>query len=221
MNETVMVSKWHKELEVYSRIKNAIILEGNIYDSFEYPDGELKGAWLDIRHYLENFFLSAGYRDVIFYNHIDGFTASEEEMLDRFAKMVGMNASDGAVSAKFEAGENDAPRIIRDALTQREESIVIIMDMASRTIIAPDHLSAQDLKCYTVLKQALLGAADAPKADIAADVFMLCMRTSMARINSRLTAFMMLSASIAIITPQFPLLFSDFGITSKTRSSNF
>ena len=165
MNETIMVSKWHKELEVYSRIKNAIILEGNIYDSFEYPDGELKGAWLDIRHYLENFFLSAGYRDVIFYNHIDGFTASEEEMLDRFAKMVGMNASDGAVSAKFEAGENDAPRIIRDALTQREESIVIIMDMASRTIIAPDHLSAQDLKCYTVLKQALLGAADAPKAD--------------------------------------------------------
>ena len=163
MNEKDLISKWHRELEVYSQIKNAVILEGNIYDSFEYPDGELKGAWLDLNHYLEAFYADRGYRDVLFYNPVDGFTASDDETLNRFAALVGMNADNHAVSARFEAGENGAPRIIRDALSQREESIVIIMDYASRYIVAPDHLTPQDIQCFTILKQAVMSAADAVK----------------------------------------------------------
>ena len=39
MAENMIVAKWHKELEIFYRIKSSIILEGNIYDSFRFPEG--------------------------------------------------------------------------------------------------------------------------------------------------------------------------------------
>ncbi len=158
--QKTIVSKWHKELEIFYRIKSSVILEGNIYDSFQYPSGELEGAWLGLDQYLEAFFSEKGYENVIFYNPIDGFTASEEESLNRFAESVGMNAEDGKIAAKFDASDTGAPTLIKEALSKSEHSTVILLDMASRYIIAPDHLYPADLQCYTILKQAFLGATD-------------------------------------------------------------
>ena len=138
--QKTIVSKWHKELEIFYRIKSSVILEGNIYDSFQYPSGELEGAWLGLDQYLEAFFSEKGYENVIFYNPIDGFTASEEESLNRFAESVGMNAEDGKIAAKFDASDTGAPTLIKEALSKSEHSTVILLDMASRYIIAPDHL---------------------------------------------------------------------------------
>ena len=160
MGNTNTISKWHRELEIYSQIKSSLILEGNIFDSFEYPDGEMQGAWLTLNAYLENFYKDRGYSLVIFYNHIDGFTAGDEDSLCRFGNLTGMNPENGRIEAKFEEGENGAPNLIREALEQSTESVVIIMDLASRTIIAPDHLYPADLRIYTVLQQAFLNASD-------------------------------------------------------------
>ena len=160
MAENMIVAKWHKELEIFYRIKSSIILEGNIYDSFRFPEGELKGAWLTLNQYLEAFFAEKGYENVVFYNPIDGFIASEETALSKFGEIVGMNVEDGKIAAKFDASETGAPVLIKEALANGESSTVIVMDMASRYIIAPDHLYPADLQCYTILKQAFLGAAD-------------------------------------------------------------
>ena len=32
------ISKWHKELSIFSKIKPLIILEGNVLDSYQYPE---------------------------------------------------------------------------------------------------------------------------------------------------------------------------------------
>ena len=32
------ISKWHKELGIFSKIKPLIILEGNVLDSYQYPE---------------------------------------------------------------------------------------------------------------------------------------------------------------------------------------
>lgn len=31
------ISKWHKELEIFSKIKPLLILEGDVLDSYQYP----------------------------------------------------------------------------------------------------------------------------------------------------------------------------------------
>ena len=152
-------AKWHRELEVFYQIKNSIIFEGNIYDSYEYPEGEMWGAWLPLNSYLETFFSDRGYSNVIFYNHIDGFTSSNPESLEKFASVTGTKTENGRIPAKFAPGHNDAPELIKEAVLQNSESMLIIMDMASRYIIAPDHLYPADLQCYSILQQAVLGAA--------------------------------------------------------------
>ena len=154
------VSKWHRELDIFCQIKNSIILEGNIYDSFEYPEGELQGAWLTLNHYLENFFKERGYADILFYNPVEGFTCEDKEALNRFGEMVGVTPSDQGIEAAFDDSDTGAPALIKEALIQEKESVAIIMDFASRTIVGPDHLYPADLKGYTILQQAVLNAAD-------------------------------------------------------------
>ena len=136
----IHITKWHRELDVFSQIKNSVILEGNIYDSFEYPEGEYRGAWLTLNRYLEVFFAQRGYANILFYDPVEGFTAPEEETLNRFGEIVGMTPSNGRIDALFDDSANGAPALIKQALIQNEQSIVIVMDFASRTIVAPDHL---------------------------------------------------------------------------------
>ena len=32
------IPKWHRELEIFSKIKPLILLEGNVLDSYQYPE---------------------------------------------------------------------------------------------------------------------------------------------------------------------------------------
>ena len=50
--------------------------------------------------------------------------------------------------------------MVRDALQQSKVPFVIIMDLASRYIVAPDRLTDRELPCYTILQQAFLSAAE-------------------------------------------------------------
>ena len=159
-------SKWHRELEVFSRIKSALILEGDIHDSYPYPTGELAGAWLDLRGYLHAYFSELGYRNILLYNPIDGFTSghilpeARREALERFSALVGVRAGDGRIPAPFEPAEAGAPRIIRDALRQGGQSTVVILDMASRYVPAPHQMTPEEQTSFTLLQQGILGAAE-------------------------------------------------------------
>ncbi|MBR3041036.1 MAG: ATP-dependent Clp protease ATP-binding subunit [Lachnospiraceae bacterium] len=159
MGQEMHITKWHRELDIFTQIKNCIILEGNIYDSFEYPEGELKGAWLTLNSYLEEFFRERGYTNILFYDPVEGFIANEET-IKRFGEIVGMTPSDGRIEASFDDSDTGAATLIKQALIQNRENMVIVMDFASRTIVAPDHILPADLKGYTILQQAVLNAAD-------------------------------------------------------------
>lgn len=72
-SSTSFKPKWHRELEIFNKIKPLIILEGDIMDKYIYPEACEwldEGEIADLNTYLHAFYKSLGYHHVIFYNHI-------------------------------------------------------------------------------------------------------------------------------------------------------
>lgn len=155
------IAKWHQELDIFSQIKSAIILEGDIFDSYPYPEGEMAGGWMNLPLYLQTYFSNHGYRHIIQYNHIDGFTSMNgNDSLESFASLVGAKVQDGRIDAEFSDKKTGAPHIVRDALSQNKEPVVIIMNLASRYVLSPDRILPPELKSYSILQQAVLQASE-------------------------------------------------------------
>lgn len=159
------ISRWHRELGIFSRIKPLIILEGNILDSYQYPvEGSTpKGSILRLPEYLHFYFKDMGYHNIVFYDSLRGFyNTCEDGYLEGFGRLVGSSVSHGYMKADFKGGsKNDgAANIVRKALSQNEEATVIIMDYASRYIISPDNMDQSEVDSFTVLLQASMDAKD-------------------------------------------------------------
>jgi len=159
------ISKWHRELGIFSRIKPLIILEGNVLDSYQYPEegSTPKGSILRLPEYLHFYFKDMGYQNIVFYDSLRGFyNTCEDGYLDNFAKLVESQSSQGCIKADFKGGnKNDAAaNIVRKALSQNKEATVIIMDFASRYITSPDNMDQCEVDSFTVLLQASLDARD-------------------------------------------------------------
>lgn len=156
--------KWHRELEIFCKIKPLIMLEGNIFDSYQFPcEGSVpKGSILRLTDYLHYFFKDCGYKNIIFYDSLRGFYNScEEGYTEAFARLTGTSVSNGAVAAAFKGGNNGgAAQLVRSAVTQNRESCVIVMNFASRYIVSPDHLQQSEVDSYTTLLQASMEAAE-------------------------------------------------------------
>ena len=156
--------KWHRELSIFSRIKPLIMLEGNIYDSYQYPsEGSVpKGSILRLTDYLHYFFKDMGYEVITFYDSLRGFTNScEEGYLEAFAKLAGVSISNGAVPAAFKGSNSGgAVQLVRSTLSQNKQPCVIVMNFASRYIVSPDHLQQSEVDSYTTLLQASMEAAE-------------------------------------------------------------
>lgn len=159
------ISKWHKELGIFSKIKPLIILEGNVLDSYQYPEegSTPKGSILRLPEYLHFCFKDMGYQNIVFYDSLRGFyNTCEEGYLDNFSKLVECSSSKGYIKADFKgSGKNDtAADIVRKALAQTKEATVIVMDFASRYITSPDNMDQCEVDSFTVLLQASLDAKD-------------------------------------------------------------
>ena len=82
--------KWHRELDIFNKIKPIIILEGNVLDSYQYPlEGSVpKGSVLRLEQYLHYYFKDAGYQDIVFFDSIRGFyNTCEDGYLQSFARL--------------------------------------------------------------------------------------------------------------------------------------
>lgn len=159
------ISRWHRELGIFSRIKPLIILEGNILDTYQYPvEGSTpKGSILRLPEYLHFFFKDMGYQNIVFYDSLRGFyNTCEDGYLEGFGKLAGSSVSHGYMKAEFKGGsKNDgAASIVRRALSQNEQATVIIMDYASRYITSPDNMDQSEVDSFTVLLQASMDAKD-------------------------------------------------------------
>lgn len=158
------IPKWHKELEIFNKVKPLIMLEGNIFDSYQYPiEGSIeKGSILRLPEYLHYFFKDEGYKNIIFYDSLRGFYNNyENEYIESFSKTVDAAVTQNCITASFKGnGRNSASEYVRTALSQSSEATVIIMNFASRYIPSPDNLTQTEVDSFTVLLQASMEAKD-------------------------------------------------------------
>ena len=157
------IPKWHRELDIFNKIKPMIILEGNVLDKFQYPlEGSIqKGSILRLVEYLHYYFKDAGYQNIIFYDSIRGFYNNcEEGYLQNFERLTSTNAENGYIRAEFKGRNGVAANHVRTAITQGKEATVVVMDFASRYIASPSNMEQSEIDGFTVLLQASLEGKD-------------------------------------------------------------
>ena len=156
------IPKWHRELEIFHRIKPLLIIEGNVLDVYQYPeDGSAGlGSVLRLTQYLHYYFQDCGYQDIVFFDSLNGITnPCAPECVDGFAKLVHASAEKQTIKADFR-GKNGAAALTKIAVTQASESCAVIFDFASRYIVSPDRLEQAEVDSYTLLLQASMDAKD-------------------------------------------------------------
>lgn len=155
--------KWHRELDIFNKIKPVIILEGNVLDSYQYPiDGSVpKGSVLRLEQYLHYYFKDAGYQDIVFYDGIRGFyNTCEDGYLQSFANLVHATVTDQHIHADFKGRNGTAASVVRSAITQNARATAVVMNFASRYITSPTNMEQSEIDSYTVLLQASMDAKD-------------------------------------------------------------
>lgn len=154
MSSGYYVTKWHKELDIFHKVKPILIMEGNVQDQFQYPSD---GSVSDLNGYLVSYLMEHGYQNIITFDSIHGFSSQlGTETLENFRKLSGCKAAihNECIAVPFSAEEGEtAPAVIERALTQNEELTAVIMNMASRYITSPDNLSQAEVNSYTTLQQ--------------------------------------------------------------------
>jgi len=160
---TEYLPKWHRELDIFCGIKPVIVLEGNVLDSYQYPqDGAVpRGSVLRLEQYLHYYFRDLGYQEIIFYDSIRGFyNQCEEGYTESFAELVDGQVNDRAIRADFKGRNAAAPQMVRRALTQNGRSTVVVMNFASRYICTPTNMDQSEIDGFTVLLQGSMDAKD-------------------------------------------------------------
>lgn len=160
MAETIY-TKWHRELEIFHKVKALMILEGNIHDQFQYPGD---GSILSLPDYLHTFFMEKGYAAVVGYDRINGFHELEgdDDGLQKFftlSKCTG-EISEGKIRAPFSGSGETAPVLIKNAVEQETQAVCVIMDMASRYVTSPANLQQEEVDSFTTLQLAGSGAGE-------------------------------------------------------------
>lgn len=157
------IPKWHKEMDIFNKIKSVIILEGNVMDKYQYPlDGSIqKGSIVRLIEYLHYFFKDSGYKNIAFYDNIRGFYNNcEEGYLQQFADLIGEKSENNYIRSDFKGRNGTATSHVRTALTQGSEATVVVMDFASRYVASPNNMEQAEIDSFTVLLQTSLEDKD-------------------------------------------------------------
>lgn len=191
MNNEEQLPKWHTELAIFNRIKPQIIIEGNIMDKYIYPEDnsfQSKGAIVNLKDYLYAFFRNLGYHHVIFYDHIKGFyndcCTDSKKVLSDFAALISADnegETENSIHACFSGRGAKATDYIDLALGQQVESVAIIMDFASRYIVSPAQLTADDVYSFTRLQKSVFESrevVDANKNHLKNTIIMLTQKVN-------------------------------------------
>ncbi|MBO4548862.1 MAG: ATP-dependent Clp protease ATP-binding subunit, partial [Abditibacteriota bacterium] len=156
--------KWHRELDIFRKIKPAIIMEGNVLDMFSYPGAGI----MRLRKYLHYYFRSLGYPDIIFYDSITGFfndtDAASGEYVQKFADLIGEKGDPKALPFPFipqRAGDRCCAAAVERAMTQEKAPCAVILDLASHYTGEPGPaMQQQEIDAYTRLLKASLDSRE-------------------------------------------------------------
>jgi ATPase AAA-2 domain protein len=175
-------SKWQRELLVFSRLVNTVVLTGNIND--QHPivnerEQKIQG-FCSLEVYLARTCQSLGYQAVLFYNPIDGFYIINGlqqkidvlELAENTVKAVasgqgnGQNGSLGLTKRKSTVGNDslfpesieDAAHIVNLLLTHCDTTIAVIVSFSSRMTARPDDLDMNERFTFMHFHEGALNA---------------------------------------------------------------
>lgn len=157
----IFYTKWHREMDIFYKVKPIMILEGNILDQFQYPTDQ---SVVDLTRYLKLFLQDKGYETIVAFNDIEGFyhPDDDKEVLERFHKLTGCQTPirNNRIQVSFAGRDLTAPVLVQNLLRQNDSPSAVIMNFASRYITSPDNLSKEELDSYTNLLLAGTSAAE-------------------------------------------------------------
>ncbi len=175
-------SKWQRELLVFSRLVNTVVLTGNIND--QHPivnerEQKIQG-FCSLEVYLARTCQSLGYQAVLFYNPIDGFyiingLQQKIDVLEIVENTVikatsgqgnGQDDSLGLTKRKSTVGNDslfpesieDAAHIVNLLLTHCNTTIAVIVSFSSRMTARPDDLDMNERFTFMHFHEGALNA---------------------------------------------------------------
>ncbi|MCR5734732.1 MAG: AAA family ATPase [Lachnospiraceae bacterium] len=177
-------SKWQKELAVFSRIVNTIVLTGNINDQYPVVDEKedrIRG-FCSLEMYIAKTCESLGYNGVIFYNPVEGFHDKAgfdqktdiidliEKTVDREKRerenreegtlnLIRRRNAQGQISLSPESIE-DAANIISLIMMNSTTPVAMVLSFSSRMSARPDDLDINERMTFMHLEE---GAVNAKK----------------------------------------------------------
>jgi len=152
------LSKWHQELDQFIDIKSTFVMEGNVYDMQTYParleNNEIRWDLMLLDNYIYHYLKDAGYTNVVFYNHIDGFyNEFNREELEAFCGIAKQGKPSGSENS-LKVDMCRAADIIRDVNQNKETLNAIVLMMASRYVLSADNVSENERDFYTKVMMA-------------------------------------------------------------------
>lgn len=151
--------KWHREILTFSRIKRALILEGNINDNFNYPEVGI----LRLKSYLGFLLTEEGkYRCTIMFDMLNGITkpteiVDDEEWKEDVQKILSASHIERTVD-EFKEMKTDLGKFseyLVPLMRQNAEKVAVILNLASRYVSRPDILSQNDVLSFTRIQEAI------------------------------------------------------------------
>lgn len=137
----IKVPKWIRELECFIKIKNCIIIEGNIYDEYPLLDNtkEKCDNFCGLNNYLHRIVRKAGYK-TCFYDPVNGFynKSSQQDAVDVLAAF---DITDEDSSGNSEKNRN---QVISDYKRMKESVETLRTDGQIAASVLCDVLSASN-----------------------------------------------------------------------------
>lgn len=152
--------RWREEIDTYRSIKSAFVIEGNISDLQMYVSDEYGLMLTNLDEYMYNFLLGEKYQNIVFYNRVDGF----------YNKIDPQQAAEFSRLSKLESGREGvsiaaACKAVREAVKQTDESVSVVLNMASLLTAGPDRMDASEIENFATLLLATQEALRAPSRD--------------------------------------------------------
>ena len=153
--------RWCDEIETYRTIKSAFVVEGDILDlqMWSSPGGFTNLTPLD--NYLYMYLSNVGYKNVVFYNRVDGFYISmdpEGDSLKDFMRISGATQGRGGKAPSI----GSAIESVRTAMRNTEASCAIVMNLSSLLATSPEHMDHNELEYFAALLLAMREGMKAP-----------------------------------------------------------
>lgn len=152
--------RWREEIDTYSSIKSAFVIEGNISDLQMYVSSDYGLMLTNLDEYMHTFLIGERYQNIVFYNRVDGFYNNiDPQQAAEFSRLSKLESGREGVSIAA------ACKAVREAVKQTEKSVSVVLNMASLLTAGPDRMDPSEIENFATLLLATQEAVKAPSLE--------------------------------------------------------